>query len=45
MFIEKKSNRRLAVADTDTGARIRAQIAELEELLQAYRDGDIRELE
>ena len=45
VFIEKKSNRRLAVADTDTGVKLRTQIKELEMLLKAYRDGDIREKE
>ena len=31
--------RRLRVADTDTGALLRRQIARLEELLAAYRGG------
>ncbi len=36
---------RLAVADTDTGKRLSEQIAELRELLDAYRDGTIKERE
>ena len=35
--------RRLRVADTDTGAALRGQIAELEELLTAYRNGQVPE--
>ena len=35
--------RRLRVADTDTGEELRAQIAQFEELLQAYRSGQILE--
>jgi len=36
---------RLRVADTDTGYDIREQIARLERLLKAYKDGDIIEKE
>lgn len=36
---------RLRVADTDTGYDIRQQIARLEELLRAYKDGTIKEKE
>lgn len=36
---------RLRVADTDTGYEIRQQIARLEELLLAYKDGTIKEKE
>ena len=38
-------NFRLRVADTDTGDTIRDSIAELEDLLQAYRDGTLSEKE
>ena len=38
-------NFRLRVADTDTGNSIRESIAELEGLLQAYRDGTLSEKE
>lgn len=38
-------NFRLRVADTDTGDSIRDSIAELEGLLQAYRDGTLSEKE
>ena len=38
-------NFRLRVADTDTGSVIRDSIAQLEELLQAYRDGTLSEKE
>ena len=38
-------NYRLRVADTDTGYAIRDSIAQLEELLQAYRDGTLSEKE
>jgi fructose-1,6-bisphosphatase len=31
------------VRDTDTGTRLQADIAELKQLLDAYRDGAIRE--
>ncbi len=36
-------DRRTLVADTDTGAKLKAQIADLEELLEAYRGGLIAE--
>ena len=38
-------NFRLRVADTDTGSAIRDSIAELENLLKAYRDGTLSEKE
>lgn len=38
-------NFRLRVADTDTGYEIREAIAQLEELLKAYRDGTLAERE
>lgn len=34
---------RVRVGETDNGRELRQQIADLEELLQAYRNGDIRE--
>ncbi|MDD5938311.1 MAG: fructose-bisphosphatase class III, partial [Clostridiales bacterium] len=34
---------RVLVGDTDTGARLREQIAALHDLLTAYRDGTIEE--
>jgi fructose-1,6-bisphosphatase-3 len=37
------SPRRLRVADTDNGRRIRERIDELKELLKAYRAGIIQE--
>ncbi|MCR4587139.1 MAG: fructose-1,6-bisphosphatase [Lachnospiraceae bacterium] len=39
------SSRRIRVADTDIGSELTSQIRELEDLLQAYRDGVIREKE
>ena len=41
--IEDTSAQPLTVADTDTGQAIRAQIAELEALLTAYRSGELAE--
>ncbi len=41
--IEDRSDAPLMVADTDTGMRIREEIAELEELLLAYRSGELAE--
>lgn len=35
--------RRVLVGDTDTGARLREQITQLQDLLSAYRDGTIKE--
>ena len=35
--------RRMLVGDTDTGARLREQISQLQDLLAAYRDGTIKE--
>ena len=37
--ILETSNTRISVADTDIGAELRESIHQLEELLQAYRDG------
>ena len=42
--IEDASACPLMVADTDTGTRIRAQIGELQALLEAYRSGELVEL-
>ncbi len=41
--IEDRTDAPLMVADTDTGMRIREEIAELEELLLAYRSGELVE--
>ncbi len=35
--------KRVLVGDTDTGAKLREQIAQLQDLLSAYRDGTIKE--
>lgn len=43
--IVEMSNRRMLVADTDIGHELRKQIADLEELLYAYRHGFIKESE
>lgn len=43
--IVEMSNRRMLVADTDIGIELRKQIADLEELLFAYRHGFIKETE
>ena len=43
--IVEMSNRRMLVADTDIGRELRKQIADLEELLYAYRHGFIKESE
>ena len=34
---------RIRVGETDNGKQLLQQVSDLEELLQAYRDGDIRE--
>lgn len=39
----EKYDRQLTVGDTDNGNKMRTQITELEELLRAYRDGEIVE--
>jgi len=39
----EKYDRQLTVGDTDNGNKMRTQITELEELLSAYRDGEIVE--
>lgn len=41
--ILETSNTRISVADTDAGAELKESIHQLEELLQAYRDGIIIE--
>lgn len=41
--VVEKTRDRVMVADTDNGARLKKRIAELEELLQAYRSGRIVE--
>ena len=41
--IVEMSTHRMLVADTDKGAELRAQIADLKELLYAYRHGIIKE--
>ena len=43
--IVEMANRRMLVADTDKGAELRRQIADLQELLYAYRHGFISERE
>ena len=43
--IVEMSNRRMLVADTDIGRELRKQIADLEELLYAYRHGFVKESE
>ena len=43
--VVERFQRRVHVKDTDTGARLQASIQELKQLLQAYRDGTIRETE
>lgn len=42
-MILETSNTRISVADTDIGVELRESIHQLEELLQAYRDGTIVE--
>ena len=43
--IVEMSSHRMLVADTDKGAELKKQIADLEELLYAYRHGIISEQE
>lgn len=43
--VVERVERRTLVADTDTGAQIKRQIADLERLLEAYRQGAIAERE
>lgn len=43
--IVESASQRLLVADTDTGREIRESISRLEELLNAYRDGVINEMD
>lgn len=42
--VTEQNSRRLKVADTDVGARLREQIADLEELVAAYREGLLKEV-
>jgi len=44
-ILVESANFRLRVADTDTGYEIRESIAQLEQLLQSYRDGTLSEKE
>ncbi len=41
--IQIKTKRRLRVADTDVGVKLKAQIDDLTKLLEAYRSGQIKE--
>ena len=41
--IVRSMPRRLLIEDTDEGERLRQKIADLEQLLSAYRDGTIKE--
>ena len=41
--VVEKLDKRMMVADTDKGAEIKQKIADLQELVQAYRDGVIKE--
>ena len=41
--VVEQPDKRTLVADTDTGAELKRQIAELERLLRAYRTGEIAE--
>lgn len=43
IIMEQNVKKRKTVADTDTGKELRENIAELEELLEAYRSGEIIE--
>lgn len=43
--VVERVDKRTLVADTDTGAELKRQIAELERLLEAYRTGEIAERE
>ncbi|MBQ8662751.1 MAG: fructose-1,6-bisphosphatase [Eubacterium sp.] len=43
IIMEQNVNKRKTVADTDTGKVLRENIAELEELLEAYRSGELIE--
>lgn len=45
IVMDENTRRRKTVADTDTGKRLREQIEELGELLDAYRDGSLVEKE
>ena len=42
MVNEKKTERKL-VADTDIGKRLKNEIADLKELIKAYKEGIIKE--
>ena len=41
--VVEKMPRRLLVSDTDQGDELRGRIADLEELLCAYREGRVKE--
>ena len=41
--IVEQMKSRIRVGETDNGKQLLQQVSDLEELLQAYRDGDIRE--
>ena len=41
--IVEMSTHRMRVADTDIGRELKAQVADLQLLLRAYRNGDIKE--
>ena len=43
--IVEKMKKRIMVADTDKGVELKACIADLKELVAAYRSGDIKEME
>lgn len=45
IFVVEKVTKRQVVADTDTGKLLKEQIRDLEELLAAYRSGELRERE
>ncbi|MBQ4607850.1 MAG: fructose-bisphosphatase class III, partial [Clostridia bacterium] len=41
--VVEKMERRVSIADTDYGEELALRIADLRELMQAYRDGEILE--
>ena len=41
--VVERVDRRTLIADTDTGAELKAQIADLQALLSAYRSGELAE--
>ena len=42
-WVVEKMERRVSIADTDYGEELALRIADLRELMQAYRDGEILE--